>query len=166
MPEIRQNSTNGIYPGLLSVAGMNSNGTLLERLQKKGQDFKTQFHMFLHIFFSFESKIKLKKKFRQNFFLNIVSDFRKITEKETLETLKKCSKHVPKKEKFSTIFSGFRGLNHSSYQISEATFRQAIFLSFNFCFVHKTPEKPFQQFRSVFYSKRLVELLGNNQNQR
>ena len=48
----------------------------------------------------------------------------------------KLSKKYNKKYKnmkFTTIFSGFRGLNYSSYQISEATYQQAI------VFGQKTP---------------------------
>ena len=44
-----------------------------------------------------------------------------------------------KKMKLSTIVGGFRGLNNSSYHISEDLFDSQLFLSFKFGFDDKTP---------------------------
>ena len=41
--------------------------------------------------------------------------------------------------KLITIFGGFRGLNSSSYQISEATFEEAIFPYLLFLYCSKDP---------------------------
>ena len=42
--------------------------------------------------------------------------------------------------KLSTIFGGFWGLNDSSYLSFEDALNSQFFLSFMFCFGHKTPE--------------------------
>ena len=54
---------------------------------------------------------------------------------KTPKNKQKSTKNI----KLSTICGEFGGLKISSYQISEATFQQAIFLSFHFCFGHKNP---------------------------
>ena len=58
----------------------------------------------------------------------------KTAEKGPLKMLKRIQKKSTKNMKLSTFFCGFRGLNNSSYQISEATFQQAIFPLLSFFF--------------------------------
>ena len=43
------------------------------------------------------------------------------------KTLKKLLQKGPKNMKLSAFFSGFIGLNDSSYQFFEATFQQSVF---------------------------------------
>ena len=77
--------------------------------------------MFTHVFeFTVQDKNKNLEKTFFNWPLRFV--------KNCLNwSLKKVSKKVPKSLNCPRSLADFRGLNNSSYQISEATFQQAFF---------------------------------------
>ena len=85
---------------------------------------RDNWHMFLHIF---ELRVLNKNNILdKTVFIMWPQILKKIAEKPPLKPLKEIKKST-KTMILSTIFGRFRGLNDSSYQISEATFQQVIF---------------------------------------
>ena len=80
--------------------------------------------MFLHIF---ELSVKNKRIFWTKLLKNMVSDSSKIGLEGASENAQKIKQKSTKNMKLFTIFGGLRGLNNSSYQISDAIFQQTIF---------------------------------------